>query len=378
MSSFKNLRIVDNFYQTSAFFPMPTVLISTLNDEGNTLYAMWEQQQATIKYTTSNWWVDWDNSDGTLADDQDDQGLNWGDGYAYQTVWAGTGYMVDPLKQNVNEDGYLIDKDGNVLYDDEGNPLTPVNEPGPRAITAYSQLGYHFLHWADESGSIVSTERTFIPPRGADGAYHDATYIAVFTEDDDVTITYSVDVADAGWLTRTYEKVAPATGTAAGTYLYIRDGYDFLGFYDGEGNYYGMGTLNTEYGYYEFVPGRASDGIYHDIVYIARFSESATHYVVEYWLQDGSGEYFINESYTASYDAKTGDVITVAADSDLIKPFDTDGVTRIDLAEVSHHLYRPDISTTTITVTADGLSKIKLYYGVVGNDMADGGGFAEL
>jgi len=36
MSSFKDLRIVDNFYQTSAFFPMPTVLISTLDDEGNT------------------------------------------------------------------------------------------------------------------------------------------------------------------------------------------------------------------------------------------------------------------------------------------------------------------------------------------------------
>ena len=36
MSSFKDLRIVDNFYQTSAFFPMPTVLISTLDEEGRT------------------------------------------------------------------------------------------------------------------------------------------------------------------------------------------------------------------------------------------------------------------------------------------------------------------------------------------------------
>ncbi|MCF0117093.1 MAG: hypothetical protein HUJ61_03475 [Bacilli bacterium] len=36
MSSFKDLRVVDNFYQTSAFFPMPTVLISTMDDEGNT------------------------------------------------------------------------------------------------------------------------------------------------------------------------------------------------------------------------------------------------------------------------------------------------------------------------------------------------------
>jgi len=36
MSSFKDLRIVDNFYQTSSFFPMPTILVSTIDDEGNT------------------------------------------------------------------------------------------------------------------------------------------------------------------------------------------------------------------------------------------------------------------------------------------------------------------------------------------------------
>ena len=36
MSSFENLRIVDNFYQTSLFFPMPTVLISTLTEDGST------------------------------------------------------------------------------------------------------------------------------------------------------------------------------------------------------------------------------------------------------------------------------------------------------------------------------------------------------
>ena len=35
MSSFQDLRIVDNFYQTSAFFPMPTVCISTINPDGS-------------------------------------------------------------------------------------------------------------------------------------------------------------------------------------------------------------------------------------------------------------------------------------------------------------------------------------------------------
>lgn len=36
MTSFENLRIVDNFYQTSLFFPMPTVIISTLCEDGST------------------------------------------------------------------------------------------------------------------------------------------------------------------------------------------------------------------------------------------------------------------------------------------------------------------------------------------------------
>lgn len=36
MSSFKDLRIVDNFYQTSAFYPMPTIMISTLSEDGST------------------------------------------------------------------------------------------------------------------------------------------------------------------------------------------------------------------------------------------------------------------------------------------------------------------------------------------------------
>ena len=36
MSSFENLRIVDNFYQTSLYYPMPTVVISTLCEDGST------------------------------------------------------------------------------------------------------------------------------------------------------------------------------------------------------------------------------------------------------------------------------------------------------------------------------------------------------
>ena len=36
MSSFENLRVVDNFYQTSLYFPMPTIIVSTLCENGET------------------------------------------------------------------------------------------------------------------------------------------------------------------------------------------------------------------------------------------------------------------------------------------------------------------------------------------------------
>ncbi len=36
MDEFKDLRIVDNFYQTSAFFPMPTILVGTIADNDQT------------------------------------------------------------------------------------------------------------------------------------------------------------------------------------------------------------------------------------------------------------------------------------------------------------------------------------------------------
>lgn len=36
MKEFKNLRIVDNFYQSSLFFPMPTIMASTVSENGRT------------------------------------------------------------------------------------------------------------------------------------------------------------------------------------------------------------------------------------------------------------------------------------------------------------------------------------------------------
>ena len=34
-NKFKSIRITDNFYQSSSFFPMPLTLIGTLNEDGS-------------------------------------------------------------------------------------------------------------------------------------------------------------------------------------------------------------------------------------------------------------------------------------------------------------------------------------------------------
>ena len=36
MEEFKDLRIVDNYYQTSAFFPIPTTHVGTVSENGQT------------------------------------------------------------------------------------------------------------------------------------------------------------------------------------------------------------------------------------------------------------------------------------------------------------------------------------------------------
>ena len=51
MSSFENLRIVDNFYQTSLYFPMPTVVISGGN---HAYFGMYGEQEGDGEATIEN------------------------------------------------------------------------------------------------------------------------------------------------------------------------------------------------------------------------------------------------------------------------------------------------------------------------------------
>lgn len=58
-SDFESIRILDNFYQTSPFFPMPVVLMSTVSESGATnLGQSWKRFRINVaKKKTANYQV---------------------------------------------------------------------------------------------------------------------------------------------------------------------------------------------------------------------------------------------------------------------------------------------------------------------------------
>lgn len=87
----------------------------------------------------------------------------------------------------------------------------------PIQVRAVARTGYHFLNWVDSNGVVVCDTPEFVAPAGASGVWTNATYYAIFTEDQDIVIKYRVDDPDHGWVSRERESIAPSTGTALGT-----------------------------------------------------------------------------------------------------------------------------------------------------------------
>ena len=106
----KELRIVDNFYQTSLFFPMPTVIISTLCEDGTTNLIM-----------ERNIYYDKDNDVGIVATSSTDSDIAWtsddaNGGNHYGPVAAMT-YLHNATKDWYNIPNMIMNyEDENINY----------------------------------------------------------------------------------------------------------------------------------------------------------------------------------------------------------------------------------------------------------------------
>ena len=153
-------------------------------------------------------------------------------------VWA-----IDEYAQR------LTAKNGHALNWETGAEVAS----SPYAVTAVPRDGYHFLHWVDAAGNIISTDASFVVTPGVTGFYEDAVYYAIFTEDDDVHIDYRISNSVAGWIARnsTGEDLAPSTGTARGATVQLLDGYTIAYWQDEHGN-----RIEGSEGQINFVPPR--------------------------------------------------------------------------------------------------------------------------
>lgn len=103
---------------------------------------------------------------------------------------------------------------------------------------ATAKAGYRFTGWkksVDGSDLVVAEQATLDGTTAKNNLntlndrYTTTTFIATFTEQDNVTLTYAVNPTEGGTVTNSPESLAPATGQSQGSTATAAPGYKFTG-----------------------------------------------------------------------------------------------------------------------------------------------------
>ncbi len=223
----------------------------------------WQRKDSSIAPTTDNPFTPAKNGEGVYE--------------------AATYYALFKEKSNVtisyvakvrSADGSLTDGGGTVSPASES--VAPVTG-NPSGSTATANAGYHFAEW-QKDGNKVSGEarldKSVLYANKTDGLYADATYTAVFEEDDDVTITYKagehgkVQLVSGGDASGSVsEDAKPVSGNPSGAKAVADDGYKFAGWQDEGGN--PVATTDET-----LVPTKPASGVFEATTYTATFVEA--------------------------------------------------------------------------------------------------------
>ena len=142
-------------------------------------------------------------------------------------------------KQTPNDNGGAISS--------EGENLPPATGEAEGSKVTTTNAGYTFMGWYDAEDTnfenpltTISEDGTFKPAKDDDGLNVAGDYVALFKENPNVTINYTVVTVDEDWgliskvgggVLPTSETLAPATGTALGSTATENPGYVFMGWY---------------------------------------------------------------------------------------------------------------------------------------------------
>lgn len=145
---------------------------------------------------------------------------------------------------------------------------------------AYRRAGYSFQGWSlDDDGAIAYTDRQTVKNLvSEDGGK--VTLHAVWDEDADVVVSYTVSDPDHAELSNDSDELAPATGKPKGSTVTPAEGYRFDGWVD-------VSTGEKVGASQEFTPSRGTDGLWHAATYEARIAPIS--YTVAFDANGGEG-----------------------------------------------------------------------------------------
>lgn len=148
-----------------------------------------------------------------------------------------------------------------------------------KASTATAAAGYDFMGWFEKNtnytGTPITKSETCIPEK-TDNAYAEKTYVAVFQEKDDITITYERDNLNAsdsnlgGTINSFAERLPPVTGKIEGSTASPAAGYEFVGWFVKSGEEYDPSAPVEPN--LTCTPKQAG-GVYQPVTYVAVFRE---------------------------------------------------------------------------------------------------------
>ena len=258
------------------------------------------------------------------------------------------------------------DLGGGALADDVTNPASYNIESGDITLNNPTREGYDFAGWTG-TGLDEATETVTIPT----GSTGDREYIATWTEKT-ATLTYTVETVDgqthgkvklngseeAAGETVT-ETVAVVTGTALGAVAVPDAGYEFVGWYDEDGDEVSKDKI--------FVPTKDEDSLWADASYTAKFKLALVDLTITTSCNDAKQSFIFEVTRLddgTQFGTFTQRVVLVGNDTQLIRdiPVGSYTVTEIDNWSWRHN------EEAAATVILDSSKTLTFAFGAVENN----------
>ncbi len=186
-----------------------------------------ETQTADVFYVSE------DAEKGTVSVEKETIQIVTGKPLEGSKATAKAGYRFTGWKKSVDGSDLVVTEQATLDGTTAKNNLNTVNDRYTTTtfIATFTEQDNVTLTYAvnpTEGGTVTNSPESLAPATGqSQGSTATTTFIATFTEQDNVTLTYAVNPTEGGTVTNSPESLAPATGQSQGSTATAAPGYKF-------------------------------------------------------------------------------------------------------------------------------------------------------